>query len=104
MLHRIREAFADLAQGFEGPVEVDETYVGGLERNAGRGAGGKVAVVGAKDRETNRVAAKVVETTDRVTLQGFVADRTAPGTKVYTDGTSVYDGPYQTARPLSTRR
>ena len=32
---------------------------------------GKAAVVGAKDRKTNRVAARVVENTDRETLQGF---------------------------------
>ena len=33
MLHRIREAFADVQMVFNGPVEVDESYFGGLERN-----------------------------------------------------------------------
>ena len=34
LAHRIRENFADARSvGFEGPVEVDETYIGGRERN-----------------------------------------------------------------------
>lgn len=34
MLHRIREAFArEAVMAFAGPVEVDETYVGGKEAN-----------------------------------------------------------------------
>ena len=62
MLHRIREAFALEGEFlFSGPVEVDETYVGGKRRNMakskragleGRGSVGKVAVVGVKDRNT----------------------------------------------------
>lgn len=33
MLHRIREAFADIAPRFEGPVDVDESYFGGKRKN-----------------------------------------------------------------------
>ena len=33
MAHRIREAWNDETEKFVGPVEVDETYIGGLERN-----------------------------------------------------------------------
>ena len=56
MLRRIREAFADVRMAFGGPVEVDETYVGGLSKNmstakraeqTGRGGpSGKTVVVG----------------------------------------------------------
>ena len=58
----------------------------------GRGAVGKTAVVGAKDRATNRVSAAVVENVDQPTLQGFVAENVEPGTKVYTDDHGGYEG------------
>ncbi len=100
LAHRIRESWARKQQRFAGPVEADETFVGGKERNkhakkklrAGRGAVGKVAVAGVKDRTTKRVSAKVVENTDGATLKGFVLDRTAPDATVYTDEHTAYQG------------
>ena len=79
---------------------MDETYVGGLERNkheskkmrAGRGPVGKTAVVGVKDRRSGRVAAKVVDRVNGPTLRGFVADHTMPNAKVYTDDATAYSG------------
>ena len=58
LAHRLREAWKDNGTQFSGPVEVDETFIGGKEKNkhankklrAGRGAVGKAIVVGAKDR------------------------------------------------------
>ncbi len=97
---RLRETWKDAGQQFAGPVEVDETYVGGKESNkhehkklkAGRGTVGKTAVVGAKDRETNQVSATPVPDTTGKTLKGFVASRTQPGTMVYTDESAAYKG------------
>ena len=102
MLHRIREAWtAEVDSVFAGPVEVDETYIGGRRKNmpkakrkamTGRGAVGKSIVAGAKDRATNRVSATVVPSTDKPTLQRFIADRTADGATVYTDEHGSYTG------------
>ena len=89
MLHRIREAWDEGGGPFDGPVEVDETYMGGKRKNMakskrakleGRGSVGKTAVVGAKDRATNAVSAKVVKETDAETLQGFALRITPPPT------------------------
>lgn len=40
----------------------------------GRGAVGKNAIVGSKDRATKQVRAQVVESTDAPTLVGFVEE------------------------------
>ena len=93
LAHRIR-ACRERDQGlFAGPVEVDETYVGGKERNqherkkarAGRGPVGKTPVAGARDRATNAVAARPLPGTAKGDLQGFVRARVAPGAQVRSD-------------------
>ena len=45
-----------------------------------------------KDRKTNRVKAKVVKDTDKLTLQAFVHKAAAVGATVYTDDAAVYNG------------
>ena len=100
MLSRLRKAYEQDIGPFAGPVEVDEVYMGGKERNkhskkklrAGRGTVGKIPVAGIKDRATGKVTAKVVENTDAATLQGFVTDHTEEGSTVYSDDAGVYKG------------
>ena len=99
MAHRIRQMMENRDSAkFGGPVEADETYIGGKEGNKhsdrklrqGRGAVGKAAVAGVIDRETNQVDAKVVERTDGPTLREFVHERTEPTATVYTDEAAAY--------------
>ena len=47
-------------------------------------------VVGARDRCTKQVAAKVVTSTGKETLQGFEQDHAAEGSTVYTDEAKAY--------------
>ena len=104
LLHRIREAWADeTGEKLPGPVEADETFVGGKRKNmsksrrrrlglGGRGPEGKVPVAGVKDRESRRVRARVLDNTERHTLRLFLAERVQKGAKVYTDESGAYKG------------
>ena len=89
LLHRIRETWQqDETPPFPGPVEVDETFVGGKRKNMhaakrrelrakhGVGSSTMTTVAGGLDRDSRHVHARVVEGVDRVTLRGFV-DRVA---------------------------
>ncbi len=98
MAHRIRAALESANAKRAGPVEVDETYVGGKFRNRplhkrfyqGRGAVGKAPVIGMRDRKTNLITAQVITSTGRRTLRGFVLKNTRTNTIVYTDEHSSY--------------
>ena len=100
MLHRLRKAFEAEAGPFTGPVEVDETFIGGLERNKhsdkklkeGRGPVGKKAIMGMKDRKTNRITAASLDRTDAAAMKGFVLDHTTNESSVYTDDHRGYHG------------
>ena len=100
MAHRIREALDTEDGKFAGPVEADETYIGGKEGNkhaskklrSGRGAVGKTPVAGVKDRATNQVRTEVVESTTKAVLQDFVVRHTEEGAVVYTDEAVAYRG------------
>src|SRR5271165_1067749 len=109
MLHRIRLAMRTNAfgqnfklggEGF-GPVEVDETFIGGQKKNMHAdkklryeqrgGAVGKTVVMGFLDRELRQVRAKVVPDVKRETLQNEVLREVKHGSKVYTDEAVQYD-------------
>ena len=59
------------------------------------------AVVRAKDQATNQVSAKVLQDTDKATVQEFVADNVEPDAVVFTDDATAYEGipnPHETVK------
>ena len=83
-----------------GPVEADETYIGGKETNKhesrklklGRGTIGKTPVTGVKERSTKEVRVQVIQPVNRATVQEFVEEHVDPDAMLYTDESSAYDG------------
>jgi len=83
-----------------GPVEIDETWVGGKAKNMhakrrgrikdGWEADNKTIVMGMLDRDTRQVRAKVIPDVSRLTLQGEILKKVSKAAPVYTDAAQGY--------------
>ena len=102
LAHRIRKGWENPDdEVFDGPVEVDETFVGGRKKNMplrkrlkyrrGRWPDNKIIVMGMKDRKTKRVVVEAIPSRTALPMQQFVYKHIESGvTKVYTDAHGAY--------------
>ena len=99
LLQRLRKLTENDNNSFlSGIVEMDETYIGGKEinkhnnkkNNSGRGAIGKEIVIGATERQGNKVRAKHLQELDLLQVQKFTWDNVKNGCDVMTDEAGHY--------------
>jgi len=79
--------------GLDGEVEVDESYFGArrVRGKRGRGAQGKVPVIGLLKRQ-GKVYTQVVKNCTKESLMPILKGKILENTTVYTDGWKSYDG------------
>ena len=89
-----RSTFTPPKSSFDSPlyglVSLRRSHKAKRKELDGRGPVGKVAVVGIKDRASNRVQAEVVPDTTRETISRFIMENVEPGARIYTDDASAY--------------
>jgi len=101
ILMQIRKSFVDDSELLEGIIEMDETFVGGKNKNrhadkkvdGGQGGNGgdKTIVVGTLQRDGKVKAQKVNDRTSK-TLHGIVKQNVAKGSQLMTDEFKSYNG------------
>lgn len=97
MLHKLRRAMVRPGRDrLSGVIEIDETYIGGLEEGLkGRGAVSKALVVVATEvveKKNGRIRLKRIADASAENLEPFITESVEPGSTIRTDGWNGYNG------------
>ena len=105
--HKVRAYMVGgIPEKFNGPVQVDEAFIGGKAKNMsasrwkklkgmgllGGGSNSKVPVIGMRDDETGMVRATTLPSVQRSTVQPFIEKHTHEDTVVFSDEARYYNG------------